>query len=349
MSLMIRRRRDELHEGAPVSGRQGSEGDAHGRRRQARRHPVELGSGVRHPGAAGPAARIKERKTTAAVKFPHARWIPPATDSMVHATPRHAIRSISTRASLKQAPPPRSASVSGTSVFALFPFSVCRAQMPAGNLRHPATHLGRDLGEAHDFPEVAENADAFSRPYARAAASSGWIATGTRSARRSSPRVEVIVPSEAGEMSARGYRPFPQGPGTRRARSGASRSSSSGRGGPFGRRCAGRRPRTGRGAHPSREWRFPSRRSRRISSERELCPRIASARASAVSGSRDAPSRSAGKDRRTHPRCSAASRAGAATAGNHGGRRLRSRARAPGARGMSWRKGRCPRIARCRS
>ena len=109
-----------------------------------------------------------------------------------------------TRASLKQAPPPRSVSVSGASAVAVAPLRVLRRHSPFGRLTVPGANRGTHVHGAVNLAEIVEDPhQVVVRQAPRPAHRPGCIVSLT-SDRGSSPSVELIVRSLAGEMSASG-------------------------------------------------------------------------------------------------------------------------------------------------
>ncbi len=109
----------------------------------------------------------------------------------------------STRASLKQAPPPRSASVSGASAVAVVPLAVLWDQSPLGRKTTPGFSASDRRAMQRTSPSALWTRTRSPSEMPRAAASEGCISRAT-SARCSSPSVELIVRSVAGEISASG-------------------------------------------------------------------------------------------------------------------------------------------------
>ena len=108
-----------------------------------------------------------------------------------------------TRASLKQAPAPRSVSVSGASAVAVTPLRVLRLHNPFGRLTVPGRIVGSTCSGQCTSPSWLNIRTRSPSDNPRFSASSGCISSLT-SGRGSSPRVELIVRSLAGDISVSG-------------------------------------------------------------------------------------------------------------------------------------------------
>ena len=113
------------------------------------------------------------------------------------------MRVTSTRASLKQAPPPRSVSASGTSAFAVEPFSVLFRHSPLGRLTTPGRTPAFTVTGQWTSPPALKTRAVSPVARLRRAASAGCMCSVAGRA-RSSPSVDVTVLSLAGETRARG-------------------------------------------------------------------------------------------------------------------------------------------------
>src|SRR5207247_4858264 len=109
-----------------------------------------------------------------------------------------------TRASLKHAPSPMSVSVAGTSDVPVKPLRVLRRHKPFGRLTVPGRIVGRTVSVECTSPRSLNTRTPSPSASRLAAASCGCIVSFT-SGRDSSPSVELIVRSLAGEISASGY------------------------------------------------------------------------------------------------------------------------------------------------
>jgi outer membrane protein assembly complex protein YaeT len=157
---------------------------------------------IRFEPASGPAGEWFAAAAPLAASFQY--WTGVLTPELPNL---HAVGSEATctLASLKQAPPPRSVSVSGTSAVPVVLLRVLRRHRPFGRLTIPGGTLGETPTGQCTSPRSLKTRTRSPSSSPRVPASSGCMSSLT-SGRGSSPSVELIVRSLAGEMSARGYR-----------------------------------------------------------------------------------------------------------------------------------------------
>ena len=159
--------------------------------RQARRRPPRS---TRWTHGCGGADEPAHRRFSTAKGLPRWRGVPAG----------QARGAISTRASLKQAPAPRSVRVSGASALAVAPFSVLCRQSPWAARRRRAAGRGRDArrGSAPRRASFQTRTASPSRDAARRGV--GGMHLERHRAAAELAEVELIVRSVAGEISASG-------------------------------------------------------------------------------------------------------------------------------------------------
>ena len=130
----------------------------------------------------------------------------PAGTNTASGLPSHEasrMRVTSTRASLKHAPPPRSVNVAGASAVAVDWLNELRRHSPLARLTVPSRMASVTSTRQCTSPSALNTRTASPVATPRAAASPVFMCS-TAGRVRSSPSVELIVFSVAGEISARG-------------------------------------------------------------------------------------------------------------------------------------------------
>ena len=181
-------RRDQHRRSATATGRSASTTSKRSSTRARRR---DTRSPCRST-SSGPASRSRSSKILTATGSSSSR--PRALTS----------RAISTRASLKHAPPARSLKVSGTSALAVSPPGTSRHQMPFGIDTTPGRRSRVEPGDDLGSRPVVPHPHGVTVGHARARrASTGCMRT-QASAALNSPNIELMVRCVAGVMSASG-------------------------------------------------------------------------------------------------------------------------------------------------